>query len=198
VVRPKTSDADSNESKVIGTLVLTKGTAPASRRSRTSAESFSAGFPTQAEYPIQPSQPWTPTVFCVEYSIKNLVHTKKAKPTSLRLTGTPARGPVRWQSLAHPTASAIMTSVKQFVSLWAWSAFLPYAVKISIGSCWPSCTWETKVDKGKLITSWSLALMGSWNIGASALMFSWRSCCFSLLENDWDNFSEKPIYIYHK
>lgn len=81
---------------VMGTFVLTYGTAPASRSNLTSAPSAAIGFPTRAEYPMEESQPFTLT-------------------RSLSETGTPANGPDRFAVIAQFSADAIITSVKQFV-----------------------------------------------------------------------------------
>ena len=105
MVLPNTSFVDSNDSKVIGTFVLTNGTAPASFRSLISAESFCMGFPTHAEYPMHESSSATPTV-------------------SLTLTGMPASGPLVLHVFAQPSALAISTSVRQFVAACPFSAFL--------------------------------------------------------------------------
>jgi len=91
---------------VVGTFVLTYGYAPASRNSRTIAASFDKGtIQWGEEYPMHEAKPATPTV-------------------SFMLTGIPARGPALSQVLASVSASYIITSVRQFVFLWASRAFL--------------------------------------------------------------------------
>jgi len=98
---------DSKDRSVVGRLVLTNGTAPASFNILTMTPSSVAGFPVFLEYPTEISKPLT----CIE---------------SFNETGMPASGPLRLTSFsAHSSASGNSISVTQFVFSCAFIATLP-------------------------------------------------------------------------
>lgn len=130
--RPQTSLLLSKLRSVIGKAVLTKGTAPAFFSIRTKLPSTGYGLPVFLLYPTLTSNP--PTAML-----------------SFRLTGIPANGPWRLivPSCSQPSASLIITSVKQLVFAWALTVVLPYARSTSRA--------EVSLERTSL-TSWSIGL----------------------------------------
>ena len=122
---PHVSFELSKLSSVMGQAVFTCGTAPALLSSCTMIPSCAIGLRVKLEYPTEASKPRTCSV-------------------SFKLTGIPARGPLRSTSSTHFSASGSSSSVTQFVRVWALTAFLPYAFRMSKGEILDSWTEETR------------------------------------------------------
>jgi len=76
----------------------------------------------------------------LQYCYQQTAQSRSNNLTSLRLTGTPAKGPSLLQSWALHLAEVIRISVKQLVSTWALMALHMYVERTSIGFKCPDWT----------------------------------------------------------